>query len=98
MSPTAVLNLHTQGYVPYGGVIPTYIVMPHIAVLNLHIKSYSPYCSIILAHTEEILYNTYQEMAIWKSIVTLIYRELLALGRKIDILKLIYRYLLAFGR
>jgi hypothetical protein len=52
MSPTAVLNLHTQGYVPYGGVIPTYIVMPHIAVLNLHIKSYSPYCSIILAHTE----------------------------------------------
>jgi hypothetical protein len=46
----------------------------------------------------EILYNTYQEMAIWKSIVILIYRELLALGRKIDILKLIYRYLLAFGR
>ena len=30
---------------------------------------------------------------------TLIYRELLALGRKIDIFKLIYRYyLLAFGR
>jgi hypothetical protein len=46
----------------------------------------------------EILYNTYQEMAIWKSIVTLIYRELLALGRKLDIFKLIYRYLLAFGR
>jgi hypothetical protein len=46
----------------------------------------------------EILYNTYQEMAIWKSIVTLICRELLALGRKIDIFKLIYRYLLAFGR
>jgi hypothetical protein len=46
----------------------------------------------------EILYNTYQEMAIWKSIVTLIYRELLALCRKIDIFKLIYRYLLAFGR
>jgi hypothetical protein len=46
----------------------------------------------------EILYNTYQEMAIWKSIVTLIYRELLALGRKTDIFKLIYRYLLAFGR
>jgi hypothetical protein len=46
----------------------------------------------------EILYNTYQEMAIWKSIVTLIYRELLALGRKIDIFKLIYRYLLALGR
>jgi hypothetical protein len=45
-----------------------------------------------------ILYNTHQEMAIWKSIVTLIYRELLALGRKIDIFKLIYRYLLAFGR
>jgi hypothetical protein len=45
----------------------------------------------------EILYNTYQEMAIWKSIVTFIYRELLALGRKIDIFKLIYRYLLAFG-
>jgi hypothetical protein len=32
----------------------------------------------------EILYNTYQEMAIWKSIVTLIYSELLALGKKID--------------
>jgi hypothetical protein len=31
------------------------------------------------------VYNTYQEMAIWKSIVTLTYRELLALGRKIDI-------------
>jgi hypothetical protein len=48
----------------------------------------------------EILYNTYQEMAIWKSIITLtcIYRELLALGRKIDIFNLIYRYLLAFGR
>jgi hypothetical protein len=45
----------------------------------------------------EILYNTHQEMAIWKSIVILIYRELLALGRKIDIFKLIYRYLLAFG-
>jgi hypothetical protein len=43
----------------------------------------------------EILYNMYQEMAILKSIVTLIYRELLALGRKIDIFKLIYRYLLA---
>jgi hypothetical protein len=36
----------------------------------------------------EILYNTYQELAILKSIVTLIYRELLALGRKIDIFKL----------
>jgi hypothetical protein len=46
----------------------------------------------------EILYNTYQEMAIWISIVTLIYRELLALGRKIVRFKLIYRYLLAFGR
>ena len=46
----------------------------------------------------EILYNMYQEMAILKSIVTLIYRVLLALGRKIDIFKLIYRYLLAFGR
>jgi hypothetical protein len=48
----------------------------------------------------EILYtcNTYPEMAIWKSIVTLIYRELFALGRKVDIFKLIYRYLLAFGR
>jgi hypothetical protein len=46
----------------------------------------------------EILYNTHQEMAIWKSIATLIYRELLALGRKIDIFKLIYRYLLAFSR
>jgi hypothetical protein len=31
-------------------------------------------------------------------IVTLIYRELLALGRKIDIFNLIYRYLLALGR
>jgi hypothetical protein len=30
----------------------------------------------------EILYKTYQEMAIWKSIATLIYRELLALGGK----------------
>ena len=48
----------------------------------------------------EILYNTYmyQEKDIWKSIVTLIYRELPALGRNIDIFKLIYRYLLAFGR
>jgi hypothetical protein len=46
----------------------------------------------------EILYNTYQEMAIWKSIVTLAYREILALGRKIDISKLIYKYLFAFGR
>jgi hypothetical protein len=27
MSHTAVLNLHTQGYVPYGSVIPTYIFM-----------------------------------------------------------------------
>jgi hypothetical protein len=45
----------------------------------------------------EILYNTYQEMAIWKSIVTLIYRELLALGRKMDIFKLIYSYLPVFG-
>jgi hypothetical protein len=61
-------------------------------VVNLHIKSYSPYFNIILAHTE------LQEMVIWKSIVTPIYRELLALGRKIDIFKLIYRYLLAFGR
>jgi hypothetical protein len=73
-----------------------------------------PYCSIILAHTEfyfipphkelcprterEILYNTYQEMAIWKSIATLIYRELLALGREIGIFKFICRYLLAVGR
>ena len=32
-------------------------------------------------------------MAIWKSIVILIYIELLALGRKIDIFKLIYRNL-----
>jgi predicted transglutaminase-like protease len=46
----------------------------------------------------DILYHTDQEMAIWKSIVTLIYRELLALDRKIDIFKLIYRYLLVFGR
>jgi hypothetical protein len=37
-------------------------------------------------------------MAIWKSIVALIYRELLALGRITEIFKLIYRYLLAFGR
>jgi hypothetical protein len=54
MSPTAVLILHTQGYVPL--------------------------------------------RQCYKSIVILIYRELLALGRKIDIFKLIYRYLLAFGR
>jgi hypothetical protein len=46
----------------------------------------------------EILYNTYQEMAILKSIVTLICRELLALDRNIDIFNLIYRYVLAFGR
>jgi hypothetical protein len=46
----------------------------------------------------EILYNTHQEMAIWKSNVTLIYIELLALGRKIYIFKFIYKYLLAFGR
>jgi hypothetical protein len=46
----------------------------------------------------ETLYNTYQEMAIRKSIVTLIYRELLALGKKIDLFMLIDRYLLAFGR
>jgi hypothetical protein len=32
------------------------------------------------------------------AIGTLIYREFLSLGRKIDIFKLIYRYLLAFGR
>jgi hypothetical protein len=66
--------------------------------LFLHIKSYVPYCRVKPPHIglctttvvytcaeREILYNTYQEMAIWKSIVTLIYRELLALGRKIDI-------------
>ena len=35
-------------------------------------------------------------MAIWKLIITLIYRELLALGSKMDLFKLIYRYLLAF--
>jgi hypothetical protein len=48
----------------------------------------------------EILYNTHQEMDIWKSIVTLIYIELLALVKKIHvyIFKPIYRYLLAFGR
>jgi hypothetical protein len=46
----------------------------------------------------EILYNTYQEKDIWKSIVTPICREVPALGRKIDIFKLIYRYLLGFGR
>jgi hypothetical protein len=49
-APTTVLFLHTQGYVPYGSVIPTWIAMPHSAVLSLHIKSYYPYCSIILAH------------------------------------------------
>jgi hypothetical protein len=48
--------------------------------------------------SKRIIYNTYQENDIWKPIVTLIYRELPALGRKIDIFKLIYRYLLAFGR
>jgi hypothetical protein len=37
-------------------------------------------------------------MVIWKSIVADIYRELLALGRIIDIFRLIYRYLLAFDR
>jgi hypothetical protein len=52
MSPTAVLNLHIQGYVPYGSAIPTKIAMPPSAVSNLNIKSYSPYCSIILAYTE----------------------------------------------
>ena len=34
-------------------------------------------------------------MAIWKSIVTFIYRELLGFGRKIDIFKLLYRSLVA---
>jgi hypothetical protein len=72
--------------------------MFHTAALNLHIKSYSPYCSIYTCAEREILYNTYQEMAIWKSIVIVVYRELLAFGRKIDMLKLIYRYLVAFGR
>jgi hypothetical protein len=52
MSHTAVLNLHTQGYVPYGSVIPTYIFMSPTAVLNLHKKSYSPYFNIILAQIE----------------------------------------------
>jgi hypothetical protein len=52
----------------------------------------------IWTYTYAILFNTYQEMAIWKSIVTLIYRDLLALGRNIDIFKLKYRYVLAFGR
>ena len=42
MSPTTVLFLHIQDYVPYGSVIPTWIDMSHTAVLNLHIKSYSP--------------------------------------------------------
>jgi hypothetical protein len=66
----------------------------------LQIKSYVPDYSVIpyTCAEREILYNTYQEMAIWKSIVTLIYRELPAFGRKIDIFKFIYRYLLAFGR
>jgi hypothetical protein len=63
---------------------PTSRVMSPITELSLQIHSYSPLLS-------------YQEMVIWKSTVTLIYRELLALGRKIDIFKLIYRYLLAFG-
>ena len=57
------------------------------------------YLDIYLCRKINTIYsNTYQEMAIWKSIVTLIYRELPALGRNIDIFKLIYRYLLAFGR
>jgi hypothetical protein len=47
MSPTAVLNLHIQGYVPYGSVIPTYIVMSLTAVLNLHTQGYVPYGSVI---------------------------------------------------
>jgi hypothetical protein len=58
-----------------------------------HHSVFRPTCA-----EREILYNTHQEMAIWKWIVTLIYRELLALDRKINIFKLIYRYLLAFGR
>jgi hypothetical protein len=60
------------------------------------IKGGSSLCIWIYTCAErEILYNTHKEMAIWRSIVTLIYRELLALGRKIDILKYIYRHLLA---
>ena len=42
MSPTAVLNLHTQGYVPYGSVIPAQIVISLTAVLNLHTQGYVP--------------------------------------------------------
>ena len=57
------------------------------------------YLDIYLCRKINTIYsNTYQEMAIWKSIVTLIYKELLALARTIYIFKLIYRYLLAFGR
>ena len=56
------------------------------------------YLDIYLCRKRNTIYNTYQEKDIWKSIVTLIYREVPALGRKIDIFKLIYRYLLAFGR
>ena len=40
MSPTAVLNLHTHGYVPYGKCYP-------------HINSYVPYCSVKPPHTWE---------------------------------------------
>jgi hypothetical protein len=58
----------------------------------------SPIAVLITCAERETLYNTYQEMAIWKSIVTLIYRELLVLGMKIYIFKLIYRYLVAFGK
>ena len=52
MSPTAVLNLHKQGYAPLRQCYPHINSYAPILQLNLHIKSYSPYCSIILAHTE----------------------------------------------
>jgi hypothetical protein len=38
MSPTTVLFLQIQGYVPFCSVIPTWIAMSHTAVLNLHIE------------------------------------------------------------
>ena len=50
MSPTAVLNLHTQGYAPLRQCYPHINSYAPSAVLNLHIKSYSPYFDIILAH------------------------------------------------
>jgi hypothetical protein len=50
-SPTTVLFLHIQGYVPYYSVIPTWIVMSSTAVLNLHIKSYFP-TTVLFLHIQ----------------------------------------------